>query len=325
MNINSKPIGGYFGLETNKLTTYPHPNCVLVNSGRHALEYILRTLPEKAKSVWLPYYTCEVILQPLHKLGISFKFYEIDHNLHIKDYPKLKHNEYIIANNYFGLFDDYMASLVGTYGSQLIIDNSQAWYASYIEGTMQFFSPRKFFGVADGGLAYTPFHADLELKTSVSFHRMSHLLKRIDLGASEGYDDFHKNSETLKNEPLMEMSMLTKSILQGIDYNQIKEIRRNNYQQLHEALCKTNGLRLPEADEFSCPMVYPFLSSNKNLRGDLIANKIFVAKYWPNIEKWREDGTQERAFAELLLPLPIDQRYNSDDIQRIINIVKHGC
>ena len=60
-----KPIGGYFEWEFPTNTeTFPHSDGVLLNSGRHSLEYILKSLGV-INRLWIPYYTCDVVLQPI--------------------------------------------------------------------------------------------------------------------------------------------------------------------------------------------------------------------------------------------------------------------
>ena len=70
-------IGGYFELELNKGHEY-HPQAIRLNSGRNAFEYILRA--KKYKKVYMPFYTCEVMFEPLQKLNLNFENYSIDEN-----------------------------------------------------------------------------------------------------------------------------------------------------------------------------------------------------------------------------------------------------
>lgn len=70
-----------------------------------------------------------------------------------------------------------------------------------------------------------------------------------------------------------------------------------------------------------CPMVYPYLCDDDTLRNKLIANKIFVAKYWPNVEKWCGKDGFETYLMNNLIPLPIDQRYGAEEMKRIINVI----
>jgi len=81
-----------------------------------------------------------------------------------------------------------------------------------------------------------------------------------------------------------------------------------------------NDLDLPlEAD--AVPMVYPFLALIKGLREKLIENKIFVARYWPNVLDWTTKDDIEYLLACQMQPLPIDQRYGEEEMKKIIEII----
>lgn len=71
-------IGGYFELELRKGEHY-HQDALRLNTARNCFEYIL--LARKYTKVYIPYYTCEVMLQPLHKLHIAYEFYHINESL----------------------------------------------------------------------------------------------------------------------------------------------------------------------------------------------------------------------------------------------------
>ena len=71
------------------------------------------------------------------------------------------------------------------------------------------------------------------------------------------------------------------------------------------------------------PMIYPFeTEQGQNLRKKLIANKVFVAKYWPNVDEWAGEEAMETWIANHILPLPIDQRYDEEDMKRIVDLIK---
>lgn len=318
-------IGGYFELEKGRGGNYPHAAGLKVGSGRQGLELILRTLPENAELI-IPDYTCEVILEPIERLNILYHRYEVNDNLELSEEPELKENQYLIYTNYFGIKDAYALKLEKKYGSHLILDNAQAFFMARPRYAQAFYSPRKFVGVPDGGIAFpNEFErAGLILKDSpkdISWNRCSALLKRIDLDAQAGYSDYKKNEEKLVDKALKQMSNLTRAMLESIDWEDIKETRRENFKFLNEALGKKNLLRIEEIDSYACPMVYPFRTKDKGLREALIKEKIFVATYWPN-SKYKMEASSERLRDEIL-PLPIDQRYNPNDLQRIINIINN--
>lgn len=117
------------------------------------------------------------------------------------------------------------------------------------------------------------------------------------------------------------MSKLTHRIMASIDYDKVKRIRRENFLYLHSVLSSTNELNLCLKDD-EVPMVYPYLINTDGLREKLIRNKIFVARYWPNVLDWTTPKDDEYYLTQHLLPLPIDQRYNKEEMKMIIEIIK---
>ena len=62
-----KVIGGYFELaDIEQANNFPHKNGILLNTGRNALEYILSSIKD-VKLIYLPYFTCEVVLEPIKR------------------------------------------------------------------------------------------------------------------------------------------------------------------------------------------------------------------------------------------------------------------
>lgn len=312
-----EPIGGYFSLELPLYEEY-HKDAIKFNTGRNCLEYILRV--RKYKKVYIPYYTCEVVLEPFQKLGIDYEYYHINLDLEISEDLQLKNDEALLYTNYFGLKQHAVTKLAAKYGKQLIVDNTQAFYAKPVNGIDTFYTCRKFFGVPDGAYLYIDKDLEEELEQDVSWDRMTFLNKRIDLGAEAGYRDFKELSHSLSNKPIKRMSKLTQRMMQGIDYKTVAEKRRANYKILHEALSEKNNLSLQMKDD-AVPMVYPFLSPNDGLREKLIENKVFVARYWPNVLEWAEKNDIECQLTIHVQHLPIDQRYGEIDMERIIKCI----
>ena len=312
-------IGGYFELDLPDRGGFLHDDGVLLNSGRNALEFVLMSLRD-VQHLYVPYYTCDVVMEPIRKLVIPYSFYHIDNRLELKEKMTLQDGDYLLYTNYFGIKDAYVKQLVEQYGSKLIVDNAQAWFAEPINEINTVYSPRKYVGIPDGGIAYCPNELEInQFEQDLSFDRCSHLLKRIDMGATEGYADFKANSHKLCDQPIRRMSELTKAMLTSIDFDVVKRKRISNFMRLHEALRSSNQFAMPDLSSFSCPMVYPYLSNDASLKQRMIENKIFVATYWPNVKEWAEEGMIERILMEKLLPIPCDQRYESVEINRIIS------
>lgn len=150
---------------------------------------------------------------------------------------------------------------------------------------------------------------------------MTSLLKRIDLGPEAGFKDFHKEGDSLCNQPIRIMSKLTQKMLMSIDYEDIGRKRRNNFICIHNAIGESNQLNIPlEYD--AVPMVYPYLTDKEGMRKMLIDNKVFVAKYWPNVDEWVEIDSLEWKLANHMIAIPIDQRYGEKVMGRIFDLIK---
>lgn len=310
-------IGGYFELELRKGEHY-HQDALRLNTARNCFEYIL--LARKYTKVYIPYYTCEVMLQPLHRHHIAYEFYHINESLEPVEIIQLGNSEAFLYTNYFGLKQNCVEYLASIYQSQLIVDNAQAFYAPRIAGIDTFYSPRKFFGVPDGGYLYTDKILGQDISYDKSYARMSHLLLRIEEGAESGYSFFRQADESLDNQPMRRMSKLTEALLVNIDYKEIQVVRQNNYKYIHSYLQKNNLLDILFDDNMA-PMVYPFLCHDDSLRKRLISNKIFVATYWGNIFEWCTNSDFEYTLCQYLFPIPLDQRYGKIEMEEVINNV----
>lgn len=316
-------IGGYFELADRvEERAFPHHKGILVNTGRNALELILQSIG-KVRRVYLPYYTCEVVLEPLRKLSIPWSFYTINPAFEMADRVELGENEFLIVNNYFGIKDAYIREMASFYKDRLIADCAQAFFAEPLAGMKAFYSCRKFVGVADGGVAYpdAPVETSDYIEDNTSDHD-SHLYTRKESGAEAGFREFQENEGKLDNQPIRSMSRKTKDILAHIDYSNVVERRRENWQYLHSRLEARNQLSLPDSDSFACPMVYPFMVlDGEILRRRLIEKKVFVARYWSNVT---DDGIHETEYLlrNNCLAIPCDHRYKEEDMKRIVDFLE---
>lgn len=312
-------IGGYFELALPE-RAFPHNDGLLLNNGRACMTVVLEALA--ARHVYVPKYTCDVVLEPMRRLGIGYSFLAVNDALELDSPPSPGEGEMVVVNNYFGLQDDHCRALSEMWGERLIVDCSQAWYAPPLEGSHCFYTPRKFFGVPDGGCLHSPAVREVDADEDLSHDRVSHLLKRLELGAEAGFPDFQRNDSSLTDQPVRRMSRLTRSLLGLVDHEAAKRRRAENFATLDGALAATNRFRW-KAAECAGAMVYPYRPEGGSaaLRRRLIENKVFVATYWPNVLRWSAPGETEHGLATDILPLPIDQRYGPQDMARILEVL----
>jgi hypothetical protein len=187
------------------------------------------------------------------------------------------------------------------------------------------YSPRKFFGIPDGGYLITQCDVPMpEEQDTGSVARFEPLIVRLDQGPEAGYEGIRAARATLRGQPPRRMSALTQRLLEHIDYRSASERRMRNYAHYHRVLGGHNALPVP-ADPAFAPLCYPFWNHRADLHAELAAQRIFVAKYWPNIRG--ASGTQddlEYRLSTQCLALPCDQRYGEAQIERVITALQEA-
>lgn len=317
----SESIGGYFELETPVLPKFREGTCMF-NSGRSALAFLLEE--QNINKVYLPYYTCDVVLEPIKALKIDFEFYTINAQLLPEiEFKKISSNSAIVVNNYFGLLDTQIKGL--TFIKNVIVDNSQAFYSNISGGIGSFNSFRKFFGLADGAEAFVN-KRETEKKSIndyprfTSHDKMAHLLGRIESGAEMFYHNFKKNDDSLKFTEIKRVSKISEKLYTSIDHKSISKTRIQNFNTLHKRLQHVNKLDI-KIESNTIPLIYPlWVNNGSQLRSHLIENQIYIACYWPNKEIVLENSSLEMELTKNLVALPIDQRYGIDEMEHILNL-----
>ena len=116
------------------------------------------------------------------------------------------------------------------------------------------------------------------------------------------------------------MSELTGRLLGGVDYDRARFLRDRNFRALHEMLEPLNRLTI-EPDAVNGPLAYPLLCGREDLRRLLARQRIYVPTYWAEVGERVPADSREAELARCLSPLPVDQRYDLDDMRRIANAV----
>lgn len=314
-----RSIGGYLCPGIHRDST-EQLGVTLLNTGRNALECLLRVRGYRV--LHAPIYTCGVLREPIARCGVELKPYNIDVAFTaLLDLRTIGPDEGVLYTNYFGLKDQAIAAMA-LQCPTLIVDQAQAFYARTPNGVDAFDSARKFFGVPDGSRLRLNVPFNLELERDRSNERCGHLLLGSDHGVESGYVAFQRHETLLGQVPARTMSALTRALLSELDHVAIIDRRRQNHLILHQALARHNALGIdPMLAEV--PFVYPFLTDNPELRQRLIAERVYVPTYWPELLAVAEPGMPEARFRDNLLCLPVDQRHGPEDMHRIIDLILH--
>lgn len=268
----------------------------------------------------MPRYLCDTMYAPLRDANIEYVEYAIDERFHIVEAPELRAGDWLYYVNYFGVCDNYVDSLIASYGRDcIVVDNCQAFFSKPRNCVATIFSPRKFFGVPDGGLLLTPFPVELPTQRDAdSVMRSRHLMERLASTPEKGYGNYKTAEQSLKIVEPRRMSQLTDTLLSTVDLENARLRRNENFLILHEKLAAFNRREF-DTSTIDGPLCYPLLLDATGLREHLIASRIFVATYWPDVLDRVESTAAEAALVKQLLPLPCDQRYEASDMMRIVD------
>ena len=317
-------IGGYFELELPPGRGELYPAARRFQSARAAFLALLGA--GRPRRVWMPWYNCETMLEPPAMAGVPVQHYRIDAQLDIADDFTLGENEWLVWVNYFGVCDAKLDRVFERFGrGRVVVDNSQALFSPPRDCLATLYSPRKFFGIPDGGYLITEYDVpEPEEQDTESIARFEPLLVRIDRGPEAGYEGIRAARATLRGQRPKRMSPLTRHLLAHIDYPSTIERRNRNYARYHSLLGDDNALPVPAAPA-QAPLCYPFWNHRSDLHAALAAKRIFVARYWPNIRG--ASGTPEDLEYRLsteCLALPCDQRYGDEAIERVVAALREA-
>lgn len=317
VKVNNIEIGSYFSVMENTGTEY-HNEAIKLNTARNAIEYILKA--KNYKKIYIPYFVCDAVLEPIKKLELEYEFYNINKKLEIKTKLDVKDEEVILIVNYYGLKTKYIKKAYKEY-TNVIIDNTQAFFSKFGNEVDVVYSCRKFFPVSDGSYLYTSIKLDKKFETNLVFNKLEYLAKRYELGSNSAYDAYSKNEKLLCEKEIKYMSKLTENSMRGFDYEKIKLVRERNFLYLHNFFKDINELKL-EIDELVAPLAYPLMISDEKIRNLLVESKIYLARYWPEVLDRDGELKLEKKMTKYILPLPIDHRYGIKEMNVVINKIK---
>lgn len=316
-----KAIGGYFELELRQGSGEFYASALRYQSARAAFSALLQHV--RPDVLWMPWYNCETMLEAADQARVAVRRYGLDGDLYPKDVT-LRAGHCILYVNYFGVCGRQVARLFDDFPrDRVILDQSQAFFAPAPDCLGTLYSPRKFFGVPDGGYLLTRVKVQPPSeRDTLSLDRIRPLLIRFSEGPEVGYEAIKTARLSLKGQPPKTMSLLTEAMLRTVDYRSASRRRTENFTMLHGALGSGNRFPIPE-NVPEGPMCYPFLGELPGLHEWLIRQRVFVAHYWPGVRgpRGRSDDLEQMLTNECV-PLPCDQRYDNGDMARVIRLVQ---
>lgn len=271
-----------------------HSDALFFNSAINCFTYIL--ILRNIRRIYVPYYLCAAIFHIIEELSVEKVYYHIDSSFEPTTRPKLDEDEAFYYVNYWGLKQRCVVQLFNHYGSQLIVDNAQAFFSKPI-GADTFYSAHKFYGVNNGAFLYlSKSQNDISLTKNTAFGETANCLTPCVVN--------------------------TYNLLRRIDYSRAIFRRHENYRLLDNALKDINTLRL-SLDDDSVPMVYPFWPEDANLTKSRLHQKGFpIEQFWPIVLELTHSNDIEYKITQNMIPLFIGQNAPRNYIRDLVAIIR---
>jgi dTDP-4-amino-4,6-dideoxygalactose transaminase len=345
MQSNSESIiGGEFDINPCLIKTIENGNNSkfkgsFYSSGRAALYNILCYISAKKneiKKIYLPDYLCHSISDVVKLFKFEVCHYPVLPNLEVDiDYftNYSLNTSVVMVINYFGGIDStkVISALKQSNPAVCIIENNvQALYAMFNEtmADFSFTSFRKQLPVPDGGWVkskYSDLPNPIEKNTFATYKIAGGILKKYRKSGciDDIYLELFKKGEDLIDFNLKsEMSEITSNIVLNIDLDSIANKRKKNVSYLLKHLQKMEISPIVDFLPNMVPLFVPIKIKNRDeVRKLLFKNNIFCPIHWTT-----ENDKLKRGYemSKNELSLIIDQRYDYEDIDKIIHILKQS-
>lgn len=324
-------------------------NCMLLGSGRDAIEVVIKLLKKNNKyRVLLPTYTCDTVINPFLNNNFDIHYFHIDDSYRVKaeEFKKLVEQvepDVILFHTYYG-FDGFceIRKELQHYKNQGIViieDMTQSLFGKMDFKYANFFigSLRKWLPITDGGFIFSEkgynckdVFENLEVNTEfVDFkNRAMKLKQKYIQEENNNKDEFlqlHRKAEKVLDEKqsIYKMSLSAINQIKNLDIANIRRKRNENYLFLKNNINNISWIEdtMP-LEENLVPIYYPILIKNKRtyVQNNLISKGIFLPILWPIPNQVTElMDSSEMTIYNCMLAIPCDHRYCVEDMKSIID------
>lgn len=293
-------------------------------TARAALSTVLKL--RRSRRVWLPVYICRSVAEGVQSSGAEIAWYGTDTMLcpDTQDLAQAEDGEAVLCVSYFGRgANDRLRRLAAQRpGLTWIEDRAQAMDTGQPAfGDILLYSPRKLFGVGDGGIVAS--HGALPEATLSSDDAdwQANIARARDpdgLAPGTWFDAFRTREAAMDSAPRA-MSGRTLATLSQLDWKPEADTRRRNWACLAERL--SHIALWPEHDVDFVPLAYPIVTDDAGLlSAGLAAERIWCARHWADLPS-PETFVEAHTLSRRCLSLPIDGRYGANDMARIADAV----
>lgn len=352
-----KEIGSIFPLSNEAISMAEQSFCSLSEDRlyyslcRESMYDIAKSLSYTNRCVLIPAYTCQTVITPFVEAGWKCKYYAIHNNLrvdvdHLFKLVKENQPSLIVTHPYFGmdLNEEEISAFHALHhsGIRIVLDLTQCIFS---EGNTRFAdyvvaSYRKWFPISDGGFLMQKVHVPkiqqpqeenikfTELELSAMYLRGQYFAngeqrtKDISIKLSKTADHVAESNIVPHRISQIAYNMLNK---QDITYN-IKS-RYSNYSYLFKKV--KEGKMIKKVcqnidDVTTAPLYFPiYVKDRLSLQHKLAQDAIYAPVIWPVEDDGVLINDEIQYIYDHLLAIPCDQRYEEQDMQRVVEIINN--
>lgn len=335
----------------DKDSSFHIDNHLLFSLCREAL-YSIASSKAHCNKVLLPAYTCDTVIAPFRQLGWECYYYGVNKDLRIDiksfilEYNNIKPS-IIVVHPYYGM--DLTQEEIDILrqakddGAEIIVDITQCIFSEQRIDFADYYvgSYRKWFPIPDGGFLYSNDNktnniASPQKENSVfTLTQMSAMiLRRMYFETNDEQikllsRNLTKSADIYSEEKITPhlMSNISKNIIQDTDIELNKERRLTNYRFLFYNINQNNNITFVNNDLSlvkSAPLYFPiYVKDRDKLQKKLIEHHVYAPILWPiEDDNVIINSTIEEIY-NTILAIPIDQRYNIDDMTKIAHIINN--
>lgn len=294
-------------------------------TARAALAALLAA--REIKRLWLPAYCCRALAEGAQAAGVELVWYGVDEGLNADlnaVESELIGGDAILAIAWFGRpADAAFQRLAAKFPDLLIIDDrAQALDPrESIQGAVRLYSPRKLLGVADGGILVgrdLPAPAIHAAQTDLWATNDARRADPDGLDPGSWFPAYQAREAAFNAEP-RRCSERTLAALDNIDLESESDARKRNWRVLAASLSHLALWSIP--DPKFAPLAFPVVISDAaGLAAHLAEKRIWAARHWIDLPS-PEHFHDAHVLSRRCVSLPLDSRYGSRDMQRIIDAV----
>ena len=316
---------------------------------REALYDIARNLYTGENNIVLiPAYTCQTVITPFEEAGWKCVYYSIKRNLRINvnslmDLVQCFHPVAIVVHPFYGMElstqEEDAVRQIGGKGIKVILDLTQCIFSikrypfvSYTVG-----SYRKWFPIPDG--AFLECHTS-EVAIVQPKEENTEFTER-NLAAMYLRGQYFSNGEQRTKDISIRlnkaatqlvagnitphrMSDIAYNLLQKQNFSENQNYRLCNYTFLFENIHQNSKIQIvcqKLTEVTTAPLYFPiYVQDRSSLQRVMAQEAIYAPVIWPVNDKRVLDDNDVKYIYTHLLAIPCDQRYNAQDLQRIVTI-----